>query len=443
MERLDLAVRSIAIAAALAGYGLTGACSAARARSWGPLAAGFRRGFERLGPAFVKLGQFLSVRPDLLPPEALLEFERLQDRAPPEPLARVLRVVEAELGAPVSRLFSRFDPEPVACASLSQVHMARLPGGATVAVKVQRPGAARSMQRDLRILGRLARAIVSRSPLRERLDPEALWSEVAATAEAELDFRREAEIAEQMARNFRGAPRVRIPRVHWGWTSRRVLTTDFVQGLKISDPRLRARADYGELAELGARAFLKQVLEDGLFHADLHPANLLITSAGEIAYVDFGISGRLTPEERVAILGALAGLLSRDPELALRHLGRLGVAVPKGEERALAGEVGRVMDEALAPRLRDVSLGEIGRGLLYAIHRHGVVFPRRHGLLVKALMTIEGTARLLHPDFSFERVARAYLVEQTRREMSYTRLAELAWRGVALLGFGALEGASA
>ncbi|GAB4261890.1 MAG: AarF/ABC1/UbiB kinase family protein [Deferrisomatales bacterium] len=429
------------IAWVLAGYGVKGGLAGARGRSWGPMGTALARAFDRLGPAFVKLGQFLSVRPDLVPPAALEAFERLQDRAEPVAVDRVLRVAEEELGAPARRLFREFDPEPVATASLSQVHRAVLPGGAPVAVKVQRPGAAQSLQRDLRLVGRAARLLVALSPLRGRVDPRALWGEVLETAAAELDFRREAETAETVARNLRGVEGVRIPRVYWGWTGRRVLTTEFVEGAKISDPSARGRGDYPELAERGARVFLSQVLEHGLFHADLHPANLLLTPAGEIAYVDFGITGRLSPEERRALLGALAGLLCRDAPLALRHLALLGVGIPRERVAAFTEEVATVMDRALVPRLGELPMGEIGRGILAAVHRHRVVFPRKHALLIKALVTIEGTARLLHPGFSFEREARNYLSELARKGVTLGGLAELAWRAAALIGVGAVTAA--
>jgi ubiquinone biosynthesis protein len=389
----------------------------------------------------VKLGQFLSVRPDLLAPEALAELESLQDAGAPVPLAEVLRVVEADLGAPAHVLFRHFDPSPLASASISQVHRAVLPAGEVVAVKVRRPGAARALRRDLALAGRALARVVRWTPLRGRLDPAALWAEVTAACEAELDFRQEAEASEAFARSFRRWEGVRIPRVHWGLSSRRVLTADFVEGIKISDPRARERGDYRHLAELGARAFLKQVLEDGLFHADLHPANLLVTPAGEIAYLDFGIVGRLSEAERHAVQGALAGMLSRDAPLALRHLTRLGVRVPAERVESFAREIGRVVEGALAPRLGDVSVGRIGRGILAAVHRHRVVFPRKYALLVKALLTIEGSARALHPDFTFEAAARDYLWDMGRRTLRLTTLCEAAWRGAALLGVGALAAA--
>lgn len=438
MGRGRTAARLAVILAALGRGAAAGGAASAAAGSWAPLAAELRRTFERLGPAFVKLGQFLSVRPDLLPPSALAEFERLQDRAEPVPFPRIRRRVEGELGAPLERLFRDFAPEPLAAASLSQVHRAVLPSGEAVAVKVQRPGAAEAMEGDLRVAAAVLPLLVPLTPLRGRVDAAALWGELRETFSDELDFRREAEVGAAVARSLRTLPGVRIPRVHWGWTTRRILTAQYVEGVKISDPSVRARADYAELAERGARVFLQQVLRDGVFHADLHPANILITPLGEIAYLDFGIAGRLDAAERRAVLGALAGLLARDPPLALRHLAVLGVRVPPEEAPGFAAAVDHIMDEALAPSLGETSLARIGRGILAAVYRHRVVFPRKYALLVKALLTIEGSARLLHPEFSFEAAARSYLIETGARELGIGRLLEAGWRGLALVGAGAL-----
>lgn len=438
MGRGSTGARLAVILAALARGALAGGAASARAGSWGPLAAELRRTFERLGPAFIKLGQFLSVRPDLLPPGALAQLERLQDRTEPVPFPRIRRRVEGELLAPLERLFRDFAPEPLAAASLSQVHRAVLPSGEEVAVKVQRPGAAQAMEGDLRVAAAVLPLLVTLTPLRGRVDAAALWDEARQTFADELDFRREAEVASAIARSLGPGGGVRIPRVYWGWTTRRVLTAEYVEGVKISDPAARGRADYAALAERGARVFLKQVLEKGLYHADLHPANILVTPRGEIAYLDFGITGRLDAGERRAVLGALAGLLARDPALALRHLRALGVRVPPEEVSGFAAAVDRIMDEALAPSLGETSLARIGRGILAAVYRHRVVFPRKYAILVKALLTIEGSARLLHPGFSFEAAARSYFLETGARELGIGRLLEAGWRGLALVGAGAL-----
>ncbi len=430
--------RAVRVTAVLGFRLAAGALAGAVARDWQPVGTHLRTAFQRLGPAFVKLGQALSVRPDLVPGPVLDELARLQDRVPPAPAAEIRRVVERELGAPLSGRFRSFEAEPVAAGSVAQVHRAVLPDGRPVAVKVRRPGVAAALRLDAALAGPLLRAGVAVSPLRGRVDAAAVAAEIRAAVDRELDFRVEAEVAGELARNFRGFPGVRVPRVLWGWTGRRVLTTEFVEGEKLSAAAARSRPDYRELAERGARAFLKQVLEDGLFHADLHPANLLITPEGEIAYVDFGIWGRLSGGERHALLGALAGLVGRDPSLALRHLGRLGVRVPPDRTGGFVRDVAEIMDAAVAPRLDQVALAPIGRGLMTAVRRHGVRFPHKYAVLVKALATVEGAARLLHPSFSFDAAARRYLVERARREVSVSGALEAAWRGAALVAVGAM-----
>ncbi|NOY44151.1 MAG: AarF/ABC1/UbiB kinase family protein [Deltaproteobacteria bacterium] len=393
---------------------------------------------ERAGPGFVKLGQVLSVRPDLVPEPLRRELETLQDRAAPVPWARVRQALERALGVDPRQRFRALDTRPVASASIAQVHRALLPSGQAVAVKVLRPGVEREMARNLRLARRLSPVLGLWAPLRGRVDARSLWDEIERAAHDELDLRAEGETAAELGRRFRGDPWIRVPRVFWGHTGRRVLTTEWIEGHKISSPEAREHPSYPSLAEAGARAFFRQVLEFGLFHADLHPANLFVTPDGRIAYVDFGIRGRLEPGERHAVLGTLAGMLSRDPALALRHLERLGVRVPEAHRHAFVKEVGRALDAGLEPTLKEVPVASIGIGLLRATRRHRVRFPHRHAVLVKALLSIEGTARMLHPDFSLERCARDYLQELALRRVDFATVAEALWRGTVLMGLGGL-----
>ncbi|MBI5446593.1 MAG: hypothetical protein HY900_35920 [Deltaproteobacteria bacterium] len=438
MEAFRLVLRLGQIAAVLGRALASALWWSAWEGSWAPAGESLRRAFERLGPAFVKLGQFLSVRPDLVPPGALAELERLQDATGPLPLPEVMALLERELDAPVGRLFAHFEAVPTASASVSQVHRAVLHGGEAVAVKIQKPDAERSIRRDLRLVGVLLRATVGWTPLRRRVDLVSLWAEVVEASEVELDFRREAEAAEAMARSFREWPGIRIPRVHWAFTTRRVLTAEFIAGTKISDVALRRRDEYAGLAELGARAFLKQVLVDGFFHADLHPANILVTPEGEIAYLDFGIVGRLTDSERRAAVGALAGLLSGDASLAVRNLQALGIAIPSDRRSAFGSDILASVQHVLTSRLADVSVVGLAKALFGAARRHRVAFPRTCALLLKGLLTIEGTARGLHPDFRFEHAIRSHFLAELRGTVSFTALVEACWRGAALLGFAAL-----
>jgi ubiquinone biosynthesis protein len=321
---------------------------------------------------------------------------------------------------------------------VSQVHRAVLPDGSEVAVKVQRPGAADAMALDLAILGRAAALAHRFAVLRRHVDLRGFVAEVERGSAQEMDFRREAEVSERFARNFRGTAGVRIPRVHWRHTTRRLLVTEFVEGRKISDLSLRGHGKYPELAERGAHLFFRQVLEHGLFHADLHPANLLVTDRGEIAYLDLGIWGELDREERHAVVGALTGLLCRDGHLALRHLARLGVRVEPHRAGPFVADVREVLEEAVGPTLGEVDVARIGRGILAAARRHRVLFPHKYALLVKALLTIEGAARTLHGRFDPEKAARDYLAGWFASEARLSMILEGTWRA-ALLG-ALLEG---
>lgn len=407
-------------------------------RKGAPWARAVRRFLERAGPGFVKLGQVLSVRPDLVPDSLRRELEALQDRTVPVPWHLVRAEIERALGPGAGAVFRRVDPQPVASASVAQVHRAQTPDGRPLAVKVLRPGVEERVLRNLRLARRLAPVLGLWPALRGRVDAGALWGELERAARAELDLRAEGETACELARGLRDEPRIRIPEVYWPGTARRVLSAEWIEGHKLSAPEARRHPEYRELAEVGARAFFRQVLELGVFHADLHPANLLVTPAGEVGYVDFGLRGRLAPGERRAALGVLVGLLARDAGLALRNLEHLGVRVPRERRSWFVEEVDRVLGVALRPRLEEMELAAMGLGLLGAARRAGVRFPHRHALLVKALLSIEGTARLLHPGFSLERCAGEYLAERTLADLRPGLLLEAAWRGAALLGLGRL-----
>jgi ubiquinone biosynthesis protein len=241
-----------------------------------------RRLLEDLGPTFVKLGQLLSTRPDLVPADVMRELERLQDDVPPEPAEAVRRVIEDELGQPAERLFASFDWAPLAAASLGQVHAATLPDGRRVAVKVQRPGVEPTVNADLAILGDALRFLSRISALRELYDPDALVDEFARGLRAELDYTREGRNAERLRALLPASSRVVIPPVVWAFTRRRVLTLEYVDGLKPTGPaQLRAAGfDPRDVARTLAYAILHMVFHDGLFHADPHPGNLAVLPDG-------------------------------------------------------------------------------------------------------------------------------------------------------------------
>ncbi|TAL18471.1 hypothetical protein EPN96_01520 [bacterium] len=397
-----------------------------------PFYEGIRNAFEKLGPAFVKLGQFFSIREDLVGPAFASVMEKLQDSAAPMEFSVVRSVVERELAAPLPELFASFEPLPLASASVSQVHRARLHTGEEVAVKVLRPEAKTLLLGDARLLAGMANLLHRTGLFKKHIDLPAFALEIQKSAEAEVDFRREAEVSERFARNFKTPLSPRIPRIFWSHTTEKILTAEYIPGKKISDPSLRREEGYPELAEQGAEFFLRQVLDHGLFHADLHPANLLVSESGEITYLDFGINGELSEEERHAIFGTLAGLLAEDAPLALRHLKKLGVRVDREREAAFAEDIRRAMESAMTGKLKDADLRVIGRGILGAVRRNRVAFPHKYALLIKALLTVEGSARTLHGDFDFAKAARRYLLTSFAGKRGAGLIIQATYRGAML-----------
>ena len=375
---------------------------------------------EELGPAFIKLGQLASVRPDVFSPETVFELERLQDRVPAVPVDQVRAIITTELGAPPERIFASFTPEPVATASIAQVHEATLardyrpvtgatlPAGTRMAVKVVRPGIEHVIDADLEVARRWARR-ADRFARLSRLNPTALLSEFETTLASELDLRNEGRAADRFTRDFAADPLVVIPRVAWPYTTRRVLTTEFIDGWRLDDlgEAERSGIDARHLAAHGAEVFMRQVLVHGRYHADLHPANLFVTPDGRICYLDFGITGYTTPGERIAIAQVLAATVYGDAGRALRYSRQLGLEVPDDKAPAIRNAVAELMKEHLAGRDRADVRG-FALGFLSMLADFRIPIPAGYGLLIKALVTVEGVARAIYPDIDIIDAAKPF-----------------------------------
>lgn len=418
------------------GFAPAGVRRAAFAEQW-------RRAFEELGGAFIKLGQMISVRPDEFGDELAGEMECLRDRVAPVPFSLLASVIEESLGASPAALYASIDERPLATASVAQVHAAvlarpyrpvwgaELSAGAEVVVKIIRPGAAEALRGDIVEARRLARNPLVRRLLRG-VDIGSLLDEFAHSVERELDLRVEGRVADRFAFDFRHDPRIVVPRIVWCRTAPRVLTMERMYGWRLSelDEAELAGVDAHGLAVHGATAFMRQVMLYGRYHADLHPSNLFVTPDDRIAYLDFGIVGHLTDEERGDIAQVLAAFVYRDADRALRYSADLGVVVPPDKVAGVRRELGELLDATMGGGSTDFR--HFGFGFLALLRRNGIAIPGGYGLLVKSLATVEGVARRLYPDVDIMEVARPFVTRMIGESIGSPRKLQerlpAAWR---------------
>ena len=362
-----------------------------------------RLALEELGATFIKFGQILSTRADLLPPEYVKELARLHDDATPVPNDAIIETVASELGKPVEMIFARFDHAPLAAASIGQAHAATLQDGTDVVVKVRRPGVVEQVHEDIEILRNIAAAASRRWPEAEHYDLVGLTNELADTLQSELDYVREGKNAERFARNFQGNSTVHIPRVFWDTSTSRVLTLERVRGVKIDDPAALAAVDIDgkTLAHRAVGMLLQMIFEDGFFHADPHPGNFFIEPGGRIGLVDFGMVGSVDERSRELLADLLLALTSRDADRVVD--GMLGLGVVRGhlDRDGLRADV-----DGLLSRYADVPLGKIALGpvleeALGIVRSRHLQLPSSFALLLKTLIMAEGLGARLDPDFQF------------------------------------------
>lgn len=378
-----------------------------------PLPQRMRLVLERLGPTFVKAGQMLALRPDYVPLAYADALRSLHDGVPPFPSDAAKRVIEDELGAPIDVLFAEFDPTPFAAASLSQVHRAVLADGRVVAVKVQRPGIEEQMEADLALLAFLARRVERRKPQALAFRPSAAVAELAEYTRRELDFRMEARTATHIARLLADDPDVFIPTVDPEFSSRRVLTMTFVDGVRPapSAELEQEGIDARLVLAAGARAMLQQIFVHGVFHADPHPGNLLFQAPGRVCFLDFGMFGRLDRRERRRMAIVLLALIEGDYAAAADQLVRVSqlrsVSDPAGFRAAAAAAA----EEWFEAESSDYSVARLLLRQLSLGATHGVVFPRELMLLARSLVNLEATAGFVDPTVTLAELTRPLLPE--------------------------------
>jgi ubiquinone biosynthesis protein len=395
-----------------------------REEPWGDRAQRLREALEALGPTFIKFGQALSTRADLLPEDLVAEMSRLQDEVPPLPPGVAEAAIEAELGAPIDVLFAEFDPVPIAAASIAQVHRATLPGGERVAVKVRRPSIEATIERDLAILTQLAWLANRYLPDAELFQPVGLVAEFARSIRRELDLAREGRTMDRFARNLAGDPTVHVPRVYWERTSRGVLTMEFIDGTKVLDvARAPEGFDAALIAQRGGSLILKQVLRDGLFHADPHPANIFILPGNVIVLLDFGTVGQIDRPLRNALASLVYAVIKEDAERVTDAILAIGRPLQPLDSTQLRRDVAELIDSFSGAALRDLSIGTLLREALSVMHRHRLQFPVDLMLLVRAFVSVEGIARQLDPSFQIVEHARPLVAEILRDRFSPSSIA--------------------
>src|SRR2546421_1226570 len=381
-----------------------GAASSARGQH-------LREVLDELGPTFVKFGQLLSTRPDVVPPDIVVELRGLQDDVRPFPFEQAERVIEEELGNTLERLFLDFEPAPVAAASIGQVHRATLPNGKRVAVKVQRPGAPRQIEADVALLYQAARIARERVRALDCIDVKQLVDEFARSIRHELDYRLEARNADTFHRNFAGHPHVRVPRVFWSYTRTRVLTLEWIDGIQVADldPEhwsLEARRD---IAYLMTETWMTMIFRHGFFHGDPHPANVLVLGSGDqIGLVDFGAVGKLTDDDITKLTRMFIDAASENVDALPRRLAELGVRYPKEREEEFLGELREMYYRYYGASLAEIDPLQVIREAFQLIYSMNLRLPTRFLLLDKAIATLGSVGIELYPDFNVFEVARPY-----------------------------------
>ncbi|MFZ5584515.1 MAG: ABC1 kinase family protein [Thermodesulfobacteriota bacterium] len=357
---------------------------------------------EDLGPTFVKLGQLMSQRPDLLPKGLVLEFRHLQDRVTPEPQAEIIRAVEKSLGGPLEAVFEEFSPEPLASASLAQVHRARRKDdGRWVAVKVRRPGIVRTVEADLGLLAGLVKALDQRLESIQNYDLPGLVAEISQHLREEMDFSREARNLTGARARLAGQDRLDIPAPHLDLSGPALLVMDLAQGQRLAEAGLSPE-ERRDLARLLAQTILGQVLNQGFFHADPHPGNLLVgrDAAGvRLTLLDWGLVGRLTPRMRYLVGDLMSAVVERDATAMVRAMGEMGAAPATGDTPALVQDVEELLERVHSVPLSQIDTASLILDVMELTRSHRIRLQVQYALMDKAFLEMEGICRELDPDF--------------------------------------------
>jgi predicted unusual protein kinase regulating ubiquinone biosynthesis (AarF/ABC1/UbiB family) len=371
-----------------------------------------REMLTELGPAFIKIGQALSTRPDILPAVYLEEMSKLQDQIPPFDNQIAFRFIEEELGHPPHRLYAELTPDPIAAASLGQVYKGRLHSGEQVAVKVQRPGLAEQITLDIYLLRGLA--AWAQKQFKSRSDLVAILDEFAGRLFEEMDYVQEGHNAEHFAQLYGYLPEIYVPSIYWEYTNRRVLTMEWIDGTKLNQPKqiLAQGINARHLIDVGVQCSLRQLLEHGFFHADPHPGNLLATPDGKLAYLDFGMMSEIRLDQRYGLINAIVHIVNREFEALAHDYVHLGFLTPETDLTPIIPALGVVFNNALGASVAELNIQSIFDDLSDLMYEYPFQVPSYYALIVRSLLTMEGIAIGVDEEFKVLSAAYPYVAKR-------------------------------
>jgi Predicted unusual protein kinase len=387
---------------------------------------------EELGPTFIKLGQIASTRPDLLPEEIISELEKLQDRVPPFSFDEVREIVQSELGGEIEKIFRHFDHAPLAAASIGQVHQAVLHSGEKVAIKIQRPHISNVIETDLEILQDLAVLAEHRLKWAAKYQVRDMIEEFSKALRAELDYTIEARNADKFSKQSANEQAVYIPKVFWEYSTKRVLTMEYVEGIKLNEiEKLKTNGYHlDHITEILSKEIFRQIFIDGFFHADPHPGNVIIKQGGIIAFIDFGMTGRLTSDMKHHFSSLVISLMRQSTDGVMKAILRMGIVPEDIDLKQLRADIEDLREKYYGVPLHQVSIGEAVNDLFRAAFKHSIKIPSDLTLLGKTLLTVEGVVEKLNPDFRIIDVAEPFGRRLAKERLHPKYIAENAWKHV-------------
>lgn len=395
-----------------------------------------RRVCEELGPTFIKIGQLASTRPDLIPENIVSELEKLQDKVPPFTFAEAQAILEEELGAKLEEIFREFTEIPLAAASIGQVYAAVLSTGERVAVKVQRPQIVSMIETDLEILHDLASLAERRLVWANLYQIGDMVEEFARSLRAELDYMIEGRNAEKIARQFGKDPRTHIPKIYWDFTTKKILTMEFVQGVKLNDIEKLLELGYSckSVAEHVIKIIFQQILIEGFFHGDPHPGNIFVLPGEVISLIDFGMVGRLTPDMKYHFASIVIAMMRQDTDAMIQAVLKMGIVPDDVNMPLLRRDVEELREKYMDVPLSKIHLGEAINDLFHVAFHHRIRLPSDLTLVGKSLLTLEGIVERLDPDLSIIKIAAPFGRQLLKERFKFSTITDKLWHNLTEYG---------